>query len=116
MIKLLADENFNNIIFRGVLQRLPDLDFVRIQDVGLRTKGDPQILAFAASERRIVVSHDVRTMETFALSRLDAGFPMTGVFLIPRHTPFAEAIESLVVVAECSHQDEWTGLVQFLPL
>jgi hypothetical protein len=77
---------------------------------------DPQILAFAASERRIVVSHDVRTMETFAISRLDTGLPMTGVFLIPRLTPFAEAIESLVIVAECSYDNEWNGLIQYLPL
>ena len=66
MIRLLSDENFNNIIVRGVLRRLPDLDFVRVQDVGLRTQGDSDILEFAASEGRIVVSHDVRTMEVFA--------------------------------------------------
>ncbi len=32
---LAADENFNNDIIRGLLRRKPDLDIVRIQDVGL---------------------------------------------------------------------------------
>jgi len=35
MLKLAADENFNNDIIRGLLRRKPDLDIVRIQDVGL---------------------------------------------------------------------------------
>ena len=35
MWRLLADENFNGDIVRGVLLRHPDLDLVRVQDVGL---------------------------------------------------------------------------------
>lgn len=35
MLRLLADENFNNNIVRGLLRRKPDLDIVRVQDVGL---------------------------------------------------------------------------------
>jgi hypothetical protein len=37
MIRLAADEDFNNDILRGILRRKPDLDIVRIQDVGLPT-------------------------------------------------------------------------------
>lgn len=35
MLRLAADENFNNDIIRGLLRHKPDLDIVRIQDVGL---------------------------------------------------------------------------------
>ena len=35
MLLLVADENFNNDIVRGLLRRKPDLDIVRIQDVGV---------------------------------------------------------------------------------
>lgn len=35
MLRLLADENFNGDIVRGLLLREPDLDIVRVQDVGL---------------------------------------------------------------------------------
>ena len=35
MLRLAADENFNNRIVRGLLHRKPDLDIVRIQDIGL---------------------------------------------------------------------------------
>ena len=33
-MKFLADENLDNNILRGLLRRQPDLDIVRVQDVG----------------------------------------------------------------------------------
>ncbi len=35
MLRLLADENFNGDIVRALLLRQPDLNIVRVQDVGL---------------------------------------------------------------------------------
>jgi hypothetical protein len=35
MLRLAADENFNADIIRGLRRRLPELDVVRVQDVGL---------------------------------------------------------------------------------
>ena len=35
MLRLLADENFNGDVLRALLLRQPDLDIVRVQDVGL---------------------------------------------------------------------------------
>ena len=40
MLKLLADENFDNTIVRGLLRRRPNTDIVRVQDVGLAGKDD----------------------------------------------------------------------------
>ena len=45
MLRLLADENFNGDIVRGLLRRRPELDLVRIQDVGLTGADDPSVLA-----------------------------------------------------------------------
>ena len=43
MVRFLADENFNNAILRGLLRRKPDIDIVRVQDVGLSGASDPEI-------------------------------------------------------------------------
>ena len=48
MLRLLTDENFNGDIIRGLLLREPDLDLVRVQDVGLAGNDDQEILAWAA--------------------------------------------------------------------
>jgi predicted nuclease of predicted toxin-antitoxin system len=47
-MKFLVDENFDNTIVRGLLRRNPDIDILRVQDVGLSGKDDPTILAWAA--------------------------------------------------------------------
>jgi hypothetical protein len=49
MARLLADENFNNQIVRGVLRQSPDIDIVRVQDVDLSGVDDPTVLEWAGS-------------------------------------------------------------------
>jgi predicted nuclease of predicted toxin-antitoxin system len=73
MLLLVSDENFNNDIVRGLLRRKPDLDIIRVQDVGLRSQDDLTILEWAAQERRVVLTHDAATMTYFAYERVRAG-------------------------------------------
>lgn len=59
MLRLLADEDFNNQIVRGILRRRPEIDIVRVQDVGLSETDDRVILEWAAQQGRILLTHDV---------------------------------------------------------
>jgi len=81
MLRLLADENFNGDIVRGLSSRQPDLDLVRVQDVGLGGADDPDVLAWAADNSRIVLTHDRATMSDHAYERAAAGEGMAGVFI-----------------------------------
>jgi predicted nuclease of predicted toxin-antitoxin system len=56
MLRLLSDENFNGDIVRGLFLRQPDLDLLRVQDVGLREADDPTILNWATQNDRITSS------------------------------------------------------------
>ena len=49
MLRLLADENFDFDIVRGVLRRRPDIDFVRVQDSGMGSANDRDVLEWAES-------------------------------------------------------------------
>ena len=62
MIPLAADEDFDNRIVRGVLRDEPDVDMVTVQDVGLSSTEDPDVLEWAATEGRVLFSHDANTM------------------------------------------------------
>ena len=44
MLFLVADENFNNAIVRGLWRVNPGLDIVRVQDVGLSSTDDLTVL------------------------------------------------------------------------
>lgn len=50
MLRFLADENFNNQIVRGVLCQNPNVDVVRVQDVGLSEADAPTVLEWAAQK------------------------------------------------------------------
>ena len=78
MLRLATDEDFNNRIVRGLLRREPDLDILRVQDAGLAGRSDEEVLAWAASEGRILITHDVTTMKQTAYDRIAAGLPMPG--------------------------------------
>jgi len=116
MISFLADEDFDGRIVRGIERRLPNLDIVRIQDVGLRTFADSRVLEFAASEGRILLTHDVTTMRVHATARINAGESMTGVFELSQNLRIGPAIDAIVMIAECSRDNEWNGVIRYLPL
>jgi hypothetical protein len=44
VLKLVSDENFDGVILRGLYRSRPDLDVVRVQDVGLMGASDPDTL------------------------------------------------------------------------
>jgi predicted nuclease of predicted toxin-antitoxin system len=73
MLRLLADESLNGDIVAGLRLRQPDLDMVRVQDVGLRTADDPAILEWAAVNGRIVITADRKTMINLAWMRVVDG-------------------------------------------
>src|SRR5262249_32885591 len=103
-------------ILRGVLRRLPGLDLVCAQDVGLSRAKEPEVLELAAKEGRILLTHDVSTMTKHAADRLRSGLPMSGVVVVSQSLPVGKAIEDILLLAECSEENEWAGQIRYLPL
>ena len=116
MLRLVADENFNGDIVRGLLRRRPDLDIVRIQDTGLSGADDRTVLEWTAQEELVLLTHDVTTITKYVYERVQTGQPMPGVFEISRHVPIGQVIEDILLLAECSLDSEWEGQVRYLPL
>jgi predicted nuclease of predicted toxin-antitoxin system len=116
VLRLLSDANFNGDILRGLRRRLPNLDVVRVQDIGLSRAEDPDVLSSASVEQRVVLTHDVQTMPNFAYDRVRAGEPMPGVFLVSDSMPIGEAINELCLAIECLTPDECKDLVTYFPL
>ena len=116
MFRLLADENFNNDIVRGLLLRQSELDLVRAHDVALIQVDDPDVLAWAADQHRIVLTHDRATMPDYAYQRVASDESMPGVFVLHDKFPVGQAIQEITLVIECSEPEEWSGRVVYLPL
>lgn len=116
MLSLLSDENFNGDVVRGLFLRSPNLDLIRVQDVGLRQMDDAEILAWAAVDDRILLTHDRATMPDFAYARLTKAEPMAGMFVVNDRMPIRQAIDELLLLIDYSEPAEWKDTVLYLPL
>ncbi len=93
MIKILADQNFNGRILRGLKARIPELDVVETKIFGLEAFTDHQLLDWAADQDRIILTHDERTFHIFAYEKMTKGEKMSGVIVVPDQTPIGRAID-----------------------
>jgi predicted nuclease of predicted toxin-antitoxin system len=115
VLRWLADENFNNDILRVLFRRSAGLDIVRAQDVGLAGTDDATILAWAAKQNRLLLTHDVSTITAHAYQRVVNGEPMPGVFELRRGVSLSSAVDDILLLTECSNPGEWEGQVRYLP-
>jgi hypothetical protein len=113
--RFLADHDLNEHIIDGVLRREPTLEFVRARDVGMSERPDPEVLAFAATNHFLLVSHDVNTMPGYAYSRIAAGDPMPGLFMVHQFQPIGQVIDNLLLIWSASEAEDWKNQVIFLP-
>ncbi|MDQ2808848.1 MAG: DUF5615 family PIN-like protein [Chloroflexota bacterium] len=116
MLQLAADENFDNRIVAGLSRRNPDLNIIRIQDTDLLSAADPTMLGWVATQQRILLTHDIRTLPDFAYERIRAGLAMTGVIVVQRSCPIGQAIDEILLLLAATTDDEWQGRVRFVPL
>lgn len=116
MIALLADQNFNEHIVDGLTRRNAALDCVHVRDVGLAAALDPVILEWAASQGRVLLTHDRKTIPRFAYARVAASAPMAGVFLVSDNMPIGQAIQELQIAVDCLSPDECKDIVKYFPM
>jgi hypothetical protein len=116
MLPLLIDQNFNQIILRGLRNRVPALDAVTAHGAGLSSASDPELLAWAAANDRVLVTHDHHTMPDHVADRIAARERVAGVVIVSRKLPYARVIEDLEIIVTCSSEAEWENVLRHLPL
>ena len=109
-----ADVDLKRAIVDGVLRRDPRVDFKIAQHASLDGMPDPEVLAFAAHEGRVPVTHDVTTMpshfEEF-VSRRES----PGVIIAPQHMPVGQVIEALLLVVNAGNAADLRNCDLLLP-
>jgi hypothetical protein len=114
VLRLAADEDFNRKILRGLVHRLPDLDIESVQEAGLAGADDPTVLQWAADADRVLLTHDAKTMPTFAYQRLAAGQKLVGLIVVGRQTSIGPAIDRLEPLIAPAEPGEYEGRVVHL--
>lgn len=115
----LTDANLNLHIVAGLRRRQPTINILTAQDIGLLKTPDPEVLAVAKAEDRILLTHDRANMPGH-LNDLLLGLPADehspGVMSVEQALPIGLAIDAILFVWMASTHEEWRGQFTYLPL
>jgi hypothetical protein len=115
LIRFQADADVHHTVVVAVRRREPAIDFASAADSGLEGVPDPDVLEIAASQGRILITHDRRTMLEHFRRRLEEGKASPGVFLVSQFAPLGPVVDALVIVWAASDAPEWRNQVHHLP-
>lgn len=76
---------------------------------------DPEVLAIAAQQGRILVSHDRRTMP-LEFATFITGRQSSGIIIVSRKLSIELVIEELLLIWAESSSGEWVNRIAKLPL
>jgi hypothetical protein len=114
-IRFQADADFNQIIVSAVLRRHQEIDFRTATAAGLAGLNDPEVLALAARDGRVLVTHDHRTMP-----RYFGDFIRTrsspGLIVVPQILANRDAADALILIWSVTKPEEWVNRVAYLPI
>lgn len=96
-VKFLADANFSRRIIRGLRRREPLVDFETAEEANLSGRPDYEVLGIAASQGRVLVTHDRKTMPA-AFGAFATQQQSSGVLIVPQSLPVITAIEELLLI------------------
>lgn len=110
-----ADADLNRHVIAAVKRREPTVDFQTAQEAGLSGLDDPVVLALAASEGRLLVSHDRQTMP-WHFGEFIQQQTSPGLLIVSQHLPVSQAADDLLLIWFASEAEEWINQIGFLPL
>ncbi|HBC42787.1 MAG TPA: hypothetical protein DCZ88_13075 [Pseudanabaena sp.] len=109
-----ADADLNQAIVTGALRRQPNLSFQSAYTAKLEGKKDPEVLAMASQDGRILVTHDRKTMPAefgkFILTKSSSG-----VLVLSQKLPVSDAIDAILLIWEASTAEEWVNQIMSIP-
>ncbi len=96
-------------------RRAPAIDFQTAHEAGLHGLDDQTVLAQAAREGRLLLSHDRRTMPNH-FANFTATRTSAGVILISQNLSIMQAVEDRILIWEASEAEEGLNRLDSLPL
>ena len=108
-----ADADFSQRIVSAVRRQEPAIDFQTANVLGLRGLHDLEVLALAAHEGRVLVTHDLATMPDHFANFVETN-TSAGLLVIRQKAGIRRALEELLHVWIESDADDWINQMRIL--
>lgn len=110
-----ADADLKAVIIKALLRLDSRIDFKTALKANLAGLEDDKVLALAAKDKRVLVTHDHKTMPhhfaDFIQERTSAG-----VIIIPQDLSVNAVVDDLILIWTASEASEWVNRICYLPL
>lgn len=114
-IRYQADNDLNRAIVEAIWRLEPRIDFQSAQAAKLDGVPDDIVLAHAAAEQRILVSHDVKTMPRHFAEFLQTSIS-AGVLIAPQSLAREKVVDDLLLLWMVDEAGDWVNRIRILPL
>lgn len=115
IVRFQADADLNQIILLATIRREPAIDFQTAMAADLSGVADPEVLARAAADGRVLVTHDRKTMPQH-FAEFIAREASPGLLIVPQSLSVAAAVEDLILIWSATEAEEWVNRISILPL
>jgi hypothetical protein len=99
---------------QGLVRREPSIDFRTARDANILGLSDPDVLAIAARDGRIPVSHDREAMPAH-FSRFIADSNSARLLIVSKNAAIGQITEQILIVWAASDAAEWVNRIGYLP-
>jgi hypothetical protein len=114
-IRFQADADFNQIIVNAIIRLKSELDIRTATSANLAGLKDLEVLALAATEGRVLLTHDHSTMpKHFAKFIQKVASP--GVIVVPQSLQIRDVVDDLILIWTATQSDEWLNRIGYLPI
>lgn len=114
-VRFQADADLNQIILLATIRREPAIDFQTAITAGLPGLADLEVLARAATDGRVLVTHDRKTMPRH-FAEFIARETSPGLLVIPQSLSVAAAVDELILIWSATEAEAWVNRISVLPL
>jgi hypothetical protein len=113
-LRFQANNDLDQRIVTATRRFGPLIDFQTASTLGLHGRSDREVLALAAAQGRVLVSHDKQTLPD-EFNAFIAGETSPGVIVISRKLSIGKAAEWLYLLWSASEAEEYLNLIYRLP-
>jgi len=114
-VRFQADADFNQIIVSAIVRRSPQIDFRTATAAGFASVPDTEVLAIAARDGRVLVTHDRTTMPAYFRQFIQSA-SSPGLIVVPQSLSIREVADTLILIWTVTGADEWTNRIVYLPI
>jgi hypothetical protein len=113
-LRFQADNDLDQRIVVATRRLDPAIDFRTAASLGLHHVPDPEVLALAAGEGRVLVSHDRRTLPGH-FRRYTSSHTSPGLIIVSQKLAVGRAAELLHLLWAASEAEEYVNVIYDLP-